>query len=69
MPVITFPVGAGFEAVGAWLFVSNGGPMASPIHTVASVIIFINVVGGLVSYPAIVRKGIDAIFPKKEKSA
>eukprot|EP00657_Telonema_sp_P-1_P010087 TRINITY_DN4378_c0_g1_i1.p1 TRINITY_DN4378_c0_g1~~TRINITY_DN4378_c0_g1_i1.p1 ORF type:complete len:208 (+),score=35.15 TRINITY_DN4378_c0_g1_i1:148-771(+) len=61
VPVLTFPVGAGFELVSAWLFVDKAGPWASWRHSIASLIVCVNALGGVASYPAMVKKGVDSL--------
>lgn len=63
IPVLTFPIGAGYEAFACYLFaVENDGPLAY----LAYLQVFINVVlGAFLVYPGVVKRGLRSNKPKE----
>ena len=66
VPILTFPVGAAAEAMSCYY---ASGYLAQPYSTLALVQVFVNTIGGLMTWPQLIRKGlrICGFIKKKQK--
>ena len=64
-PVVTFPIGAGMEAVGAYAAIPyhRGNRL---VQALLGTMVVVNVLGGIAKYPALVAKAMKA-FKRKER--
>jgi len=60
-PVVTFPITAGAEAVAAYSALSHLSSSGPALRGMLMGIIFVNVFGGIGSYPGLVKKGIASL--------
>lgn len=56
VPILTFPIGAASEAISCYVASSL---LSQPLSTLALAQVFINTVGGLITWPQLIRKGFN----------
>eukprot|EP00658_Telonema_sp_P-2_P084784 TRINITY_DN9508_c0_g1_i9.p1 TRINITY_DN9508_c0_g1~~TRINITY_DN9508_c0_g1_i9.p1 ORF type:complete len:248 (-),score=59.12 TRINITY_DN9508_c0_g1_i9:458-1201(-) len=66
VPMVTFPIGAGFEFISAWLFLQDKEVMDSALTMAATGMLATNSIGGLMAYPGMVNKGLQALTGNKQ---
>eukprot|EP00928_Gymnodinium_smaydae_P086809 TRINITY_DN71233_c0_g1_i1.p1 TRINITY_DN71233_c0_g1~~TRINITY_DN71233_c0_g1_i1.p1 ORF type:complete len:682 (-),score=72.63 TRINITY_DN71233_c0_g1_i1:166-2127(-) len=67
-PIFTFPVGAGAEAVAAYLSLSELSSASTLLRTMVALVIPTNLFGGLAAYPGLVKKGLDSFRTASPRS-
>ena len=70
-PIVTFPLGAGAEAMCAYLALTplRAGGYASLLCGVVKMIVPVNLLGGLGAYGGLVKKGLASLKPAAKEKA
>lgn len=64
-PLVTFPMGAGTEAFAAYT-VAQVTP-STPLYVALTLVVLVNVIGGIVWYPSMIAKVTRSLSPKAQK--
>ena len=70
-PIVTFPLGAGAEAMCAYLALTplRAGGYASLLCGLVKMIVPVNLLGGLGAYGGLVKKGLASLKPAAKEKA
>ena len=69
VPIVTFPIGAISEGYGAWMVLTTSEKPSLFVTCILILVLFINgVLGTLLAYPALLRKGLPILLGKKKKT-
>ena len=69
VPLFTFPIGALSEGYGAWMVLTTTTNPSLFLSAILILVLFINgVLGSLLAYPALLRKGLPILLGKNKKT-
>ncbi len=69
VPLFTFPIGALSEGYGAWMVLTTTTNPSLFLTAILILVLFINgVLGSLLAYPALLRKGLPILLGKNKKT-